>query len=159
MESGAAGKSWLQDYLESPLAKPFIFLCKNDITDLMPELLPSSCPCLKQRCLRATRTLGWGRHQIPLQQDTACCRHFCTSFSLEKQFHSSFCAEGTQILCWEGTGTPREKETHGGPSCSPQCLERRVESGSAPGKQETGQEETALSCAKRGLSRILGEIS
>lgn len=113
MESGAAGKSWLQGYLESPLAKPFIFLCKNYITDLMPELSSSSCPCLKQRCLRATRTLGWGRHQLPLQQDTACCRHFCPSFSLQKQFHSAFCAAGTQILCWEGNGTSREKETQG----------------------------------------------
>lgn len=26
--------------------------------DLMPQLSPSSCPCLKQRHLRATRTLG-----------------------------------------------------------------------------------------------------
>lgn len=80
VESGTAGKSWLHGYLESPPAKPLIFLCKNDITDLMPELSPSSCPCLKQRCLRAIRILGWGRHQLPLQKDTACCRHFVPVF-------------------------------------------------------------------------------
>lgn len=120
MESGAAGKSWLQGYLESPLAKPIIFLCKNDITDLMPEVSSSSCPCLKQRCLRATRTLGWGRHQLPLQQDCGLLRGplqpavgtFVPAF-LAKAFHSAFCAAGTQTLSWEGTGTSREKETQG----------------------------------------------
>lgn len=156
MESGAARKSRLQGYLESPLAKPLIFLCKNDIVDLMPELA-SSCPCLKQRCLRATRTLGRGRHQLPLQQDTACCRHFCSSFSLEKQLHSAFRAAGTQILC-EGTGTSREKEIEGD-LLAPHNALRRVKSGSAPREQETGQEEMALSCARGGFSWILGKIS
>lgn len=157
MESGAAGKSWLQGYLKSPLAKPIIFLCKNDITDLMPEL--SSSTCLKQRCLRATRTLGWGRHQLPLQQDTACCRHFCTSFSLQKQFHSAFCAAGTQILSWEGTGTSREKETQGDLLGPHNARREGWSQALLPANKRQDKKKTALSCAKGGLSRILGEIS
>lgn len=159
METGAAGKRWLRGYLGSPPAKPFIFLCKNDITDLMPELSPSSCRGLKQRHLRATRILGWGRHQLLLQQDTACSKHFCTSFALEKEFHSAFCAAGTKISCWEGTSKSREKETQRGPSCSPQCPERRVESGSGSHRTRDRTRRNSLKLCHGGLRWILGKIS